>query len=145
MSSDKAILTCALTGVLTNPKQHPVPVTPEEMAQAAHDAYQAGASIVHCHFRQQEPGIWVATAFGGHGLNTTAMAGELVAAGITQKDERWKDFDAFPLRWNGGWFGQLAVQGSYFWMQLKDAIREQRAMRAIRQSATSADGGAKPL
>ena len=29
---DKAILTCALTGVLTNPKQHPVPVTPEQMA-----------------------------------------------------------------------------------------------------------------
>ncbi len=25
---DKAILTCALTGVLTNPKQYPVPVTP---------------------------------------------------------------------------------------------------------------------
>ena len=29
---DKAILTCALTGVLTNPKQHPVPVTPAQMA-----------------------------------------------------------------------------------------------------------------
>jgi 3-keto-5-aminohexanoate cleavage enzyme len=32
MSHDKAILTCALTGVLTNPKQHPVPVTPAQMA-----------------------------------------------------------------------------------------------------------------
>ena len=29
--TDKAIVTCALTGVLTDPKQHPVPVTPEEM------------------------------------------------------------------------------------------------------------------
>ena len=29
---EKAILTCALTGVLTNPKQHPVPVTPAQMA-----------------------------------------------------------------------------------------------------------------
>ena len=43
---DKAILTCALNGVLTNPKTHPVPVTPEEMAQfgipadpAAYDAF----------------------------------------------------------------------------------------------------------
>ncbi len=26
MNEDKAILTCALTGVLTNPQQHPVPV-----------------------------------------------------------------------------------------------------------------------
>ena len=30
--SQKAILTCALNGVLTNPAQHKVPVTPEEMA-----------------------------------------------------------------------------------------------------------------
>ena len=29
---DKAILTCALTGVLTNPSQHPVPVTPEPVS-----------------------------------------------------------------------------------------------------------------
>ena len=32
---DKAILTCALTGVLTDPRQHPVPVTPEQMAREA--------------------------------------------------------------------------------------------------------------
>lgn len=54
---DKAIVTCALTGVLTDPKQHSVPVTPEEMAAAAKQAYDAGASIVHCHFRMQEPGM----------------------------------------------------------------------------------------
>jgi len=35
---DKAILTCALTGVLTNPKQYPVPVTPAQMAAEARDA-----------------------------------------------------------------------------------------------------------
>ena len=29
---NKCVITCALTGVLTNPKQYPVPVTPEEMA-----------------------------------------------------------------------------------------------------------------
>jgi 3-keto-5-aminohexanoate cleavage enzyme len=53
----KAILTCALTGVLTNPKQHPVPVTPEEMARSAREAYDAGASIMHVHFRQQGDGL----------------------------------------------------------------------------------------
>jgi uncharacterized protein (DUF849 family) len=53
---DKAILTCALTGVLTDPKQHPVPVTPEQMAAEARDAFNAGASIMHVHLRQQEPG-----------------------------------------------------------------------------------------
>ena len=56
MNPDKAILTCALTGVLTNPKQHPVPVTPAQMAAEARDAYNAGASIMHVHLRMQEEG-----------------------------------------------------------------------------------------
>jgi 3-keto-5-aminohexanoate cleavage enzyme len=54
----KAILTCALNGVLTDPRQHPmVPVTPTEMAQSAHEAFDAGASIMHIHFRLQAPGM----------------------------------------------------------------------------------------
>ena len=54
---DKAILTCALTGVLTNPQQHPVPVTPAQMAAEARDAFNAGASIMHVHVRNQEEGM----------------------------------------------------------------------------------------
>jgi uncharacterized protein (DUF849 family) len=54
--SDKVVLTCALTGVLTDPKQFNVPVTPEEMAQSAKGAFDAGASVMHIHFRQQEQG-----------------------------------------------------------------------------------------
>jgi len=54
--SDKAIVTCALNGVLTDPELHRVPVTPAQMAEAAFEAWQAGASVVHCHFRQQAPG-----------------------------------------------------------------------------------------
>ena len=54
---DKAILTCALTGVLTNPKQYPVPVTPAQMAEAARQAYDEGASIMHVHLRQQHEGM----------------------------------------------------------------------------------------
>jgi len=54
---DKAILTCALTGVLTDPSQYPVPVTPAQMAAEARDAFNAGASIMHVHLRRQEPGM----------------------------------------------------------------------------------------
>ncbi len=54
--ADKVVITCALTGVLTDPKKFAVPVTPEEMAKSARGAYEAGASIMHIHFRQQEPG-----------------------------------------------------------------------------------------
>ena len=51
----KAVVTCALNGVLTNPKQHHVPVTPQEMAREAKAAFDAGASVMHIHLRQQEP------------------------------------------------------------------------------------------
>ncbi|MEW5721548.1 MAG: 3-keto-5-aminohexanoate cleavage protein, partial [Thermodesulfobacteriota bacterium] len=56
-SKDKVVVTCALTGILTDPKKFNVPVTPAEMAAAARQAYNAGASIVHCHFRDQRPGL----------------------------------------------------------------------------------------
>lgn len=51
---DLVMITCALTGVLTDPKLHPVPVTPQEMAASAKQAYDQGASIMHVHFRSQE-------------------------------------------------------------------------------------------
>lgn len=74
--------------------------------------------------RRQQPGLWVATAFGGQGLNTTAMAGELISTAIVRGDERWQDFDEYMLDWNGGPLGQAAVQSSYWWMQFKDCLRE---------------------
>ena len=54
--SDLAVITCAITGVLTDPKQHPVPVTPEQLAREAIAARDAGASVIHVHFRRQEDG-----------------------------------------------------------------------------------------
>ncbi len=56
-SSQPAIITCALTGVLTDPTRHHVPVTPEEMADEAERAWNAGATIVHLHFRNQTVGL----------------------------------------------------------------------------------------
>ena len=55
--SDVAVITCALTGVLTNPATHPVPVTPAQMAAEAKRAQDAGATVVHLHFRNQEEGL----------------------------------------------------------------------------------------
>ena len=52
-TSDKVVVTCALTGVLTDPAKFHVPVTPEDMADAAAQSYNAGASVLHCHFRDQ--------------------------------------------------------------------------------------------
>ncbi|HEX9576541.1 MAG TPA: 3-keto-5-aminohexanoate cleavage protein [Myxococcales bacterium] len=55
--SDKAIVTCALTGVLANRDQCPwVPYTPVEIAAEAQRAYEAGAAVVHIHARTDEGG-----------------------------------------------------------------------------------------
>jgi 3-keto-5-aminohexanoate cleavage enzyme len=54
---EKAVVTCALTGVLTNPKQHPVPVTAAEMAASAKQAFDAGATVMHVHYRNPTPGL----------------------------------------------------------------------------------------
>jgi uncharacterized protein (DUF849 family) len=54
---NKATLTCALTGILTDPERFGVPVTPEQMASHAKEAFDAGASIMHVHVRDQRPGM----------------------------------------------------------------------------------------
>ena len=54
---DKVIVTCALTGVLANRDQCPwVPYTPEEIAEEARRAFEAGAAVVHIHARTDEGG-----------------------------------------------------------------------------------------
>ena len=53
----KTILTCAVTGNLTKPEQHPgLPITPKEIADAALGAAKAGAAIVHLHVRDPQTG-----------------------------------------------------------------------------------------
>ena len=56
-SQNKAVVTCALTGLLTDPAKFNVPVSPQEMADAAEQSYNAGASVLHCHFRDQGQGM----------------------------------------------------------------------------------------
>ncbi len=48
------------------------------------------------------PGVWLAWGFGGHGLNTTAMAGNIIARAIIEGDETWRQFTPFELVWAGG-------------------------------------------
>lgn len=71
--------------------------------------------------RPLAPGLWVATGFGGHGLNTTMLAGELLASALVEGDDRWRLFDAFGLPWNGGVAGPLAAHAFYRGFQLRDA------------------------
>ncbi|MEM6413129.1 MAG: 3-keto-5-aminohexanoate cleavage protein [Pseudomonadota bacterium] len=53
----KVILTCAVTGENQYNKSHPnFPITPQQIAEAALEAEQAGASAVHLHVRDPETG-----------------------------------------------------------------------------------------
>ena len=57
---------------------------------------------------QLRKGLWVASGFGRQGLNTTAMAGQLIARSILWGDERWRLFSPFELVWAGGTTGRVA-------------------------------------
>src|ERR1700692_3474104 len=53
----KVIITCAITGNLTRPEQSPhLPITPQQIADSALEAAEAGASIAHIHVRDPETG-----------------------------------------------------------------------------------------
>jgi gamma-glutamylputrescine oxidase len=56
------------------------------------------------------PGLWLLSGFGNHGINTTAMGGEVVAKAILDGDPTWQLFSQFPLVWAGGKFGRVAKQ-----------------------------------
>jgi uncharacterized protein (DUF849 family) len=56
-SSGKVIITCAVTGSIHTPSMSPhLPVTAQEIADAAIGAAEAGAAIVHLHARNPEDG-----------------------------------------------------------------------------------------
>ena len=56
-SSRKVIITCAVTGAIHTPTMSPhLPITPEEIADAAVGAAEAGAAVVHLHARNPENG-----------------------------------------------------------------------------------------
>ena len=61
-----------------------------------------------------ERGVWLASGFGGHGLNTSAMGGELVARGIVESDQTWRLFAPYELVWAGGGLGRVLAQGIYW-------------------------------
>lgn len=57
---------------------------------------------------QMRPGLWIASGFAHQGLNTSAMAGELIARSMLEGDDRWKLFLPFELVWAGGTTGRVA-------------------------------------
>jgi gamma-glutamylputrescine oxidase len=86
-----------------------------QMAYARHLMPQLG---------QLQPDIWHITAFGGHGLNTTAIAGKVLAEAILHQSDRITLFAPFKLTWTGGTLGLIAAQLTYWRLQAQDLWRE---------------------
>ena len=82
------------------------------MSYARHEMPQIG---------QVEPGLWVAQAFGGHGVAPTTFAGEVIASAIAQGDRRWREFAPYGLVSAMKPAGFLGAQVSYWWAEAKDA------------------------
>ncbi len=63
-------------------------------------------------------GVWCAAGFGGLGLASTTMAGRLIAAGIADRDDRWRMFTQYGLPFAAGVFGRIPAQFVYW----RDAV-----------------------
>jgi gamma-glutamylputrescine oxidase len=73
-----------------------------------------------------EPGLWVCSAFGGHGVAQTAAGADALAAAIAGEDDRYRLFQPFGTAWAGGPLGRLATQLVYWKLQASDWWDETR-------------------
>lgn len=102
---------------------------------------------------QLRKGLWVASGFGRQGLNTSAMAGQVIARSILWGEDRWKLFSPFELVWAGGGIGRVAGHLIGMWgrgasaaagalaryregARIREGVREARLAEANRQAGT---------
>jgi glycine/D-amino acid oxidase-like deaminating enzyme len=83
-------------------------------------------------------GVWLANAFGLHGINVSAMAGSLIARAIVEGDDRWRLFSDYELVWVGGRLGRAAAQVFFWSAPARDAAASgvTRLRQALHRRAT---------
>src|SRR5450432_335036 len=104
---------------------------------------------------QLRRGLWVASGFGRQGLNTSAMAGQLIARSILWGDERWRLFSPFELVWAGGPTGRIAGHVIGMWgrgssaaagalARYRERVRTQERIREARLAEANRQAGTRP-
>jgi glycine/D-amino acid oxidase-like deaminating enzyme len=104
---------------------------------------------------QLRKGLWVASGFGRQGLNTSAMAGQLIARSILWGDERWRLFSPFELVWAGGTTGRAAGYMIGMWgrgssaaagalARYRERARAQERIREARLAEANRQAGTRP-
>ena len=107
---------------------------PAETGIAVHRMPQIG---------EVQPGVWLASAFGGQGLNTSAMAGNLIARAIVEGDDTWRRFLPFELVWAGGRIGRTVARATAWWWHQSEAavalaVRQREELQHKRQERKKA-------
>lgn len=87
------------------------------MSYARHEMPQIG---------RIDDGLWLAQAFGGHGVAPTTFAGEILAAAIAENDPRWREFTDYGLVSALKPAGYLGAQLSYWWLEARDVWKSWR-------------------
>lgn len=77
-----------------------------------------------------DEGLWLAQAFGGHGVAPTTFAGEVLASALVEGDTRWREFADYGLVSAMKPAGFAGAQLSYWWAEFKDAWKSVRESRA---------------
>ncbi|KQY52404.1 FAD-binding oxidoreductase [Lysobacter sp. Root494] len=90
------------------------------MSYARHQMPQIG---------QIDDGLWLAQAFGGHGIAPTTFAGEVLASALAEGDMRWREFADYGLVSAMKPAGFVGAQLSYWWAEFKDAWNSEREGR----------------
>jgi len=104
-----------------------------ELGSIAFDNFWSGTMGFAVHRMPQigelSPGIWLASGFGGQGINTCAIVGQLVARAIAESDATWQAFLPYELVWAGGIAGRMVTQATLSWWQTSEAIAASLARR----------------
>jgi glycine/D-amino acid oxidase-like deaminating enzyme len=104
---------------------------------------------------QLRRGLWVASGFGRQGLNTSAMAAQLIARSILWGDDRWRLFSPFELVWAGGPTGRAAGYVIGMWgrgssaaagtlARYRERARTRERIRKARLAKANRQAGARP-
>jgi len=160
IGGDRLMWTGGLTMWVANPKRYARRLAADirraypQLGRVAVDHVWSGTLGRAIHKMPQigelDRGVWLANGFGGHGFNTTAMAGVIIARGIVDGDETWRLFTPYELVWAGGKTGRAAMQVLY-WLhrarerldaQLSRPVLEMQLEASPRDAALLARSGA---
>ena len=104
---------------------------------------------------QLRRGLWVTSGFGRQGMNTSAIAGQLIARSILWGDERWRLFSPFELVWAGGSTGRVAGHLIGIWgrgssaaagalARYRERARAKERQREVRLAEANRQAGTRP-